>query len=74
VMANGQERLSLMHHATRLMLAYVPYIAQGHPYVSDLSSADVSGHFRHPFSEDWWRYVSVEAGLTKPGRYPPVIG
>lgn len=62
VLPDGPERLALMHQATRLMLAYVPYIAHAHPYANDLMHAHVQGHRRHPFASDWWRTVSVDAG------------
>ncbi len=61
VLPDGPERLALMHEATRLMLAHVPYIAQSHPIVTDLMQARVQGHRRHPFVNDWWRYASVAA-------------
>jgi ABC-type transport system substrate-binding protein len=61
VLTDGPERLSLMHNATRLMLAYVPYVAHSNPYATDLSHPKVSGHFRHPFDDGWWRYVSVDS-------------
>ncbi|MFY9510895.1 MAG: ABC transporter substrate-binding protein [Rubrivivax sp.] len=59
VLPDGPERLALMQRATRLMLAYVPYIAHGHPYANDLMHAHVQGHRRHPFASDWWRTASV---------------
>jgi len=62
VLPDGPERLALMHDATRLMLAHVPYIPQSHPIVTDLMHAHVRGHRRHPFVNDWWRFTSVSAG------------
>jgi ABC-type transport system substrate-binding protein len=59
VMVDGPERLRLMHDASRLMLAQVPYIPHFHPYTTDLMHANVSGHIRHPFSNDWWRFVDI---------------
>ncbi len=59
VMVDGPERLQLMHDASRLMLAQVPYIPHFHPYTTDLLQANVSGHLRHPFSNDWWRFADV---------------
>jgi ABC-type transport system substrate-binding protein len=64
VLADGPERLSLMRNATRLMLAYAPYIAHSHPYATDLAHSNVSGHFRHPFENDWWRFASIEPART----------
>jgi ABC-type transport system substrate-binding protein len=56
---DGPERLATMREATRLMLAYQPYIAHHHRIVTDLAQARVSGYRRHPFTRDWWRYTDV---------------
>jgi ABC-type transport system substrate-binding protein len=59
VLPDGPERLALMHRATRLMLAYVPYIAHGHEITNDLAHPHVHGPLRHPFNPDWWRWLDV---------------
>ena len=59
VLANGPERAALVRDATRLMLAYVPYIPHVHATVIDLAQPGVSGFVRHPFISDRWRPVSV---------------
>ncbi|MFN8898516.1 MAG: ABC transporter substrate-binding protein, partial [Pseudomonadota bacterium] len=53
VLPDGPERLALMHRATRLMLAYVPYIAHLHEITNDLAHPHVRGALRHPFNQDW---------------------
>jgi len=60
VLQDGPERLSLMHNASRLMLAHVPYIAHNHPYGTDLTHANVNGYIRHPFNNDGWRFVNID--------------
>lgn len=56
---DGPARLAAMREATRLMLAYQPYIAHHHRIVTDLAHARVRGYRRHPFTRDWWRYTDV---------------
>ena len=56
---DGPQRLAAMQEATRLMLAYQPYIAHHHRIVTDLAQARVLGYRRHPFTRDWWRYTDV---------------
>jgi len=62
VLPDGPERLALMHRATRLMLAYVPYIAHLHEITNDLAHPHVRGALRHPFNQDWWRWIDVDPG------------
>jgi ABC-type transport system substrate-binding protein len=61
VLPNGPERLALMHEATKIMLAYVPYIAHLHQINNDLLHAHVRGPMRHPFASDWFRWIDVGA-------------
>jgi ABC-type transport system substrate-binding protein len=56
---DGPERLATMREATRLMLAYLPYIAHYHPISTDLTQPRVRGYLRHPFARDTWRYTEV---------------
>jgi ABC-type transport system substrate-binding protein len=58
---DGPERLALMREASRLMLAYVPYIAHLHEITNDLWHAHVRGPMRQPFSSDWFRWIDVQA-------------
>jgi ABC-type transport system substrate-binding protein len=59
VMVDGPQRLALMHDASRLMLAQVPYIPHHHAYATDLKHRHVRAYIRHPFNGDWWRFVDV---------------
>ena len=56
---DGPERLALMRQANRLMLAYVPYIAHYHPLMTELRRPYVTGPFRHPYNNDWYRWLGV---------------
>jgi ABC-type transport system substrate-binding protein len=59
VMADGPERHTLMREATKLMLAYMPYIPQVHPIDVDLSHAAVRHLIRHPFKSTWWHFTDI---------------
>ena len=59
VMADGPERRALMREATKLMLAYMPYIPQVHPIDVDLSHAPVRYLIRHPFKTTWWHFTDL---------------
>jgi ABC-type transport system substrate-binding protein len=59
LLPDGSERLALMHQATRLMLAYLPYHPHNYPIRIDMSSAQVRGFLRHPFTRDRWRFVDI---------------
>lgn len=59
---DGPERLALMQQCTRLMLAYVPYIAHHHAIANDLYQPRVAAFRRHPFISDWGRAALIENG------------
>ena len=59
VMPDGPERLAVMREATKLMLAYMPYIAHVHPIDTDLSHAHVKHLIRHPFKAAWWHFTDI---------------
>jgi ABC-type transport system substrate-binding protein len=59
VMADGPERRALMREATKLMLAYMPYIPQVHPIDVDLSHAKLRHLIRHPFKSAWWHFTDI---------------
>jgi ABC-type transport system substrate-binding protein len=59
VLPDGAQRWALMREATKLMLAYVPYIAHLHQINNDLLHAQVRGPMRQPFSADWFRWIDV---------------
>ena len=60
LLPDGPERLALMHQATRLMLAYLPYHPHNYPIRVDMCSAQVRGFLRHPFTRDRWRFVDMD--------------
>lgn len=51
---DGPERLATMREATRLMLAYMPYIPHVHPVQTDLAHPWLVAPPRHPFRRDHW--------------------
>ncbi len=59
VLPDGPERLAVMRAATKLLLAYVPYIPRYHAITTDLTQPRVRGYWRHPFTNDWWRCTEV---------------
>ena len=59
ILANGPARQALISEATRLMLAYVPYIPHVHAVYIDLAQPGVSGFVRHPFTAERWRSVAL---------------
>ena len=59
LLPDGPERLSVMREATKLMLAYVPYIPHVHPVDTDLSHAPVRHLIRHPFKSTWWHFTDI---------------
>jgi ABC-type transport system substrate-binding protein len=59
VLPDGPERLALMGQATRMMLAYVPYIPHSHTIDTELMHAHVRGPMRKPFGGDWYRWIDV---------------
>ena len=62
VLPDGPERRAVMHDATRLMLAYMPYLAHYHLVGTDLLQPQLRGYLRHPFTGDGWRYTDLVAG------------
>ncbi len=60
VMVDGPEREAVMREAKNMLVAYMPYKAHSHGIVTDLLQPRVSGHWRHPFMRDLWRYVAVD--------------
>ncbi|MCV2351702.1 ABC transporter substrate-binding protein [Paucibacter sp. Y2R2-4] len=59
VLPDGPERLALMHKATHLMLAYMPYHPHNYPLRVDMLQKEVRGFVRHPFNRDRWRFVDM---------------
>jgi ABC-type transport system substrate-binding protein len=57
---DGPERLALIRRAQRLMLAYMPYIAQVHRIETNLAQPGVHLFPDHPFLRDHWTFAEVE--------------
>ena len=59
LLPDGPARLAVMREATKLVLAYMPYIAHVHPIDTDLSHAPVRHLIRHPFKSTWWHFTEI---------------
>ena len=59
VLPDGPQRLALMRHANKLMLAYMPCMAHNHAIVTELLQPGVSGPLRQPFGSDWFRWADM---------------
>lgn len=62
---DGPERKALLLEATRLMVAYMPYLLHLHRVVADLSQPWVIGFRRHPLTTATWTYVDVDEKLRR---------
>jgi ABC-type transport system substrate-binding protein len=60
VLPDGPEREALMNEATRLMLAYMPYIPHLHPMLNEAAQPHVKGWLRHPVLELRLLHADVE--------------
>lgn len=56
---DGPERLRAIRTATRMMLAYMPYLPHAHSIASELRHAHVRGALSHPFQRDTWLYTDT---------------
>jgi ABC-type transport system substrate-binding protein len=61
VLPDSGERLALLHEATRLMVAYMPYLLHMHRVDVDLAQPWVLGYRRHPFTSRSWLWVDIDA-------------
>jgi len=61
VLPDGPERLALLHEASRLMAAYMPYLLHMHRVYVDLCQPWVLGFRRHPYTSRKWTWVDVDA-------------
>jgi ABC-type transport system substrate-binding protein len=57
---DGPQRLALIREATRLMLAYMPYIPHVHRVITELMHAPVRALPRHEFRRDHWLAVDLD--------------
>jgi ABC-type transport system substrate-binding protein len=60
VLPNGPERLALLREATRLMVAYMPYLLHMHRVYIDLAQPWVLGYRRHPFTSRKWAWIDID--------------
>ncbi|QPF76135.1 bicyclomycin resistance protein [Roseateles sp. DAIF2] len=60
-MPDGPERAALFRESDRIMAAYMPYKHKAHRFITDLAQPQLIGYRRHPFKQDWWSYVDIEA-------------
>ena len=61
VLPDGPERLTAMHEATRLLVAYMPYKFHLHRIQQDLAQPWLIGYRRHPFTTRAWAYLDVDS-------------
>jgi ABC-type transport system substrate-binding protein len=57
---DGPQRLGLMQEATKILLAYMPYKASAHRYITDMSQPWLIGYRRHPVMREFWHYVDID--------------
>ncbi len=65
-MPDGPERLDTLREATRLMVAYMPYLLHMHRVSIDLAQPWVIGYRRHPFTSRNWCWIDVDPALRQP--------
>jgi ABC-type transport system substrate-binding protein len=63
VMPDGPERLAVLREATRLMVAYMPYLLHMHRVYVDLAQPWVIGFRRHPFTPRRWSWIDIDMDL-----------
>ncbi|HQR22752.1 MAG TPA: ABC transporter substrate-binding protein [Burkholderiaceae bacterium] len=68
VLPDGPERLSLLHEASRLLAAYMPYLLHMHSVYVDLCQPWVMSYRRHPFTSRIWACVDVADERQELGR------
>lgn len=59
-MADGPERLAVMQKMVKILVAYMPYRNSAHRYLTDLTQPWLVGYLRHPFAQDFWKYVDID--------------
>ncbi len=73
VLPDGPERLTAMHEATRLLVAYMPYKFHLHRIQLDLAQPWLIGYRRHPFTTRAWAYLDVDNDAQERPR-PDMLG
>ena len=59
-MPDGPERLEVMQHMVKIMVAYMPYKFSTHRIRTDLMQPWLIGYRRHPVARDFWKYVDID--------------
>ncbi len=59
-MADGPERLAIMQKMVKILVAYMPYKNTLHRYLIDLTQPWLVGYLRHPFAQDFWKFVDID--------------
>jgi len=59
-MPDGPERLAVMQKMVKILVAYMPYKNSVHRYMTDLTQPWLVGYSRHPFAQDFWKYVDID--------------
>jgi ABC-type transport system substrate-binding protein len=60
LMPDSPERLAIMQHMVKIMVAYMPYKFSTHRIRTDLMQPWLLGYRRHPVSRAFWRYVDID--------------
>ena len=60
-MPDGEERLAVMQHMVKIMVAYMPYKFSTHRIRTDLMQPWLLGYRRHPVMRDFWKYIDIDA-------------
>jgi len=60
LMPDGPERLAIMQHLVKIMVAYMPYKFSTHRIRTDMIQPWLIGYRRHPTSRGFWRYVDID--------------
>jgi ABC-type transport system substrate-binding protein len=60
LMPDGPERDAVIREAVRVWIAYMPYKIRVHRIGTDLMQPWLLGYKRHPFAQDFWRYLDID--------------
>ena len=66
VRPDGPERQALFEQARRLAVAYMPYKAHVHRFVTDLMHPWVIGYRRPLFWQEFWQYLDIDLQRLPP--------
>ena len=63
VLPDGPERLAMLRDASRLLVAYMPYMLHMNRVYVDLAQPWVVGFRRRPFSSRKWAWIDIDTEL-----------